>query len=375
MRRLGFAAVFLLAVILPVRAGGVSFDDGNASRWMTYYYVEKDTTLVGDYLHWLTGTSLLEKGNTEVPMTAFTATLFAENPSLVRGWVTTEPFEGKAKDLIEQALWQSGHADLIEAVFHEMPAYAREKPVPLLERPLKAPGDFDMIWAAFFASGNTAYPARLIDVLDEDYVFSGNKMLDKAYRASADWSLLSNMRQHELILRMVRRESEKRSGAVQANLKAKLAELDAERVPLPDCDGRFCGLLALISEENLKEFDKPWDQGPFLKMLDKAKAGDKVAIKLCFAQMTLSDDLRADVTYDITVRKPDGTIYAGADLKDIEALKQKVPVSAMVFDNKGILMLRFEDKDPRGTYTVAVVLKDNIGGKKLTLRKTIALTD
>lgn len=375
MRRLGLAAVFFLAVILPVRAGSVSFNDGNVSQWMTYYYVEKDTARVGGFLHWLADTSLLEKDRAVVPTTAFIATLFTENPALVRGWTESEPFKGKAKDLIEQALWLSGHADLIEAVFHETPAYAKEAAVPLLERPLKTPNDFDMMWAAFFASGNTAYPARLIDVLDENHVFTGDKTLDRIFRASADWSLLSNMRQHELILRMVRREAEKRSGAVQANLKAKLAKLESERYSLSSCDGDFCGLIALISEANLKEFDKPSDQGPELKLLDKAKVGDKIAIKLCFAQMTLADDLTADVTYDLTVLKPDGTPYGDIDTKNLEALKQKVPSSDSIFDNRAVVMLRFEDKDPRGPYAVIAVLKDNAGGKRLTLRQTVTLTD
>jgi hypothetical protein len=231
-----------------------------------------------------------------------------------------------------------------------------------------------MMWATFFATGNVEYPRRLIDLLDESAPITGDKVMDAVLRQTVAWSLSSNMRQHELILRMVKSESALRAGPVQQKLNEMLATLQSETKPLPSCNGDFCAMLVLIPEDNLKQFDKPSDQGVFLTQMSKAKPGDHIAIKLVFAGMELGSDLSADVSYDVKITAPDGTLYTTEQL-GLEALKKKVPLRFSMFDNGVLPIVRFEPKDARGAYTVSAEISDNIGHRKIALSQRVELTD
>jgi hypothetical protein len=374
MRRVAIVLVFTFAVLFPARAQFL--DDNNAAHWMTYYYVDKDVSHVGAFVHWVAGFDFTTHPNVSSPVTGFLIGIFADNPNLVRGWIADVAPNAGAKTAIERALWMSGHADLIAEVFHDTPDYVARTPPSLMTLSLDTPGIWDVMWAAFSATGNAEYPARLIDLLDDSKTFTGDQKIDAVYRRTVTWSIASNMSQHELILRMVRREAQRRTGQVQQKLKEMLSEVEAKRVAMPDCSGDFCAILSLISEENLKELDKPYHLAPVLTQLREAKVGDHVVVILSFAGMNLADDLSANVSYDLKTFRPDGAIYSGSDHKDIVALKRKVPQRFAVFDNRPMLiMLRFEPQDPRGTYRVEALVKDNISGMTLKLVKEITLKE
>ena len=197
-----------------------------------------------------------------------------------------------------------------------------------------------MMWGAFFASGDPAYPERLIDVLDPDTALSGNATLDLAYRGAAAWSLSSNMRQHDRVYEMIRRDAQQRTGVTQQLLLQMLAAY-ASKNAFPDHSGEFGAELVLISENELTEFSKPSDQGLHLDELDRIKPGQHVAIKLVFQGMALTNDLRADVTYDLKMTSPDGTIIQGFDKKGLEAFRRKIAVRFGIFDNSGVMNICF----------------------------------
>ncbi len=374
MRRAAILLVLCFAALVPARAQ--FFDDKNVSHWMTYYYVDKDVSHVGAFVHWLAGLDLAKKPNFSPPVTGFLIGVFTDNPNLVRGWVSDVAPNAEAKAAIERALWMSGHADLIKDVFHDTPDYVARQAPSLMTLSLETPGMWDVMWAAFTATGNVDYPARLIDLLDDSVTFTGDPKVDAVYHRTVAWSLASNMSQHELILRMIRKEVQKRTGPVQQKLKEMLTKVEAERVVMPDCDGDFCAMLALISEENLKELDKPYDQAPVLTELHEAKTGDHIAVTISFAGVGLADDLSADVSYDLKTIRPDGAIYDGGEHKNLVALKRKEPQRFSIFDNRPVMVLiRFEPQDPRGTYRVEAVVTDNISHKTVKLAKEITLKD
>ena len=161
MRRLTILLVVCFAVSVPARAQ--IFDDNTAAPWMTYYYVDKDVSHVGAFVHWFAGFNFSKNPNFAPPATGFLIGVFADNPSLVRGWVADVAPNAEAKAAIERALWMSGHADLIADVFHDTPEYAARPAPSLMTLALDTPGSWDVMWSAFSATGNTAYPARLID--------------------------------------------------------------------------------------------------------------------------------------------------------------------------------------------------------------------
>lgn len=197
MRRFAVLLVCFFAALMPARADEKPLDSGTASKLMTYYYVNKDTTQVGPFLAWLESSHVTDNENIAIPVTAFVAGVFAENPDKVQGWVTSVAFTGTTKEVIERALWYAGRGDLIGDALHDRVDYAGDKPVSLLDMPLETPGSFDMMWGMFMATGNVAYPARLINVLDESVAFTGDAKVDAIYRGAAVWSLQSNAEQHD----------------------------------------------------------------------------------------------------------------------------------------------------------------------------------
>ena len=373
MKRLAIVLILCLVGLVPARA---QFTDAKSvGSWMTYYYVDKDVSHIDAYVHWIAANDFSKTPNVAMPTTAFLAAVFGDNPARVRGWISDVAPNASAKDVIERALWLSGHADLIKDVFHDVPDYLTQKPPSFATWALTMPSSWDAMWAAFSSTGNTAYPARLVNLLDDSVTFTGNAKVDAVYRRTVAWSLSANAGQHELILRMLRQEAQKRTGPVQLMLKAMIAKAEAQHVAMADCDGDLCATLSLISEDNLKELAKPFDQAPVLTQLSQAKIGDRIAVDISFAGMALADDLSGDVVYDIKTIRPDGMLYGEAH-KDLVALKRKVPQRFFIFDNRpDLLIIRFEKQDPRGTYRIEVVVKDKIGGKSLKLAKDVTLKD
>ncbi len=373
-----FAALVLacVAMLSTVRAQASFPSDPKAvSRWMADFYVENDVAHIPNFLNWLQSNGMLTTNSgAQAPVSAFLTAVFSTNPALVRGWVSSITFTGNAKIAVENALWMSHHSDLISGVLHDEPDYVSHMPPSMLTMPLTTPDAFDMMWSSFFATGDVAYPRRLIDVLDPSYALGDNETMNAVLRGTAAWSLASNMRQHERIWRLIRDEASKRTGAVHDVLTTMLAGYNTENKPWPNQVGEFRAMLTLVSEDTLNEFEKTYGQGGTLTELSSARAGDHIVVKLTFAGMDLSDDLAANVTYDFKIITPNGSLYGGVDQKGLTALNNKVATRFLIFDNNPTPIFVFDPRSPRGAYTIEVTVHDNIGHHSLTLSKQITLT-
>jgi len=142
--------------------------------------------------------------------------------------------------------------------------------------------------------------------------------------------------------------------------------------PWPNQSGDFRAMLTLISEAELKEFDKPSDQSVDVHELDRARHGDHVAIKLTFTGVALTSDGSADVTYDFQIVPPGGS--GELDDKGLAVLKGKVPDRWGIFDNRRAPLLQFDPDYPPGTYKVVVTVTDNVAHRTLSMSKEIELT-
>jgi hypothetical protein len=140
----------------------------------------------------------------------------------------------------------------------------------------------------------------------------------------------------------------------------------------PNHSGEFGAMLTLISEDNLQEFAKPSDRPVNLRELDTARHGDHIAVKLTFTGMEVTRDRSADVTYDFRVVPPGGS--GTLEDRGLSVLKGKVPDRHVIFDNRRAPLIAFDPDYPLGTYTVTVVVTDNIGHRSLTMSKQIELT-
>lgn len=370
-------AAFILILVLGVSpALAASPPKPDYAQWMTYYYLHRDTAHMGDFLEWLQDSQLLEKKKNAVePVKGFLAAVFSENRTKAVGWVKGRAFTGGTAEALAYALWMSGNGKSVAGILAAVPDYVNTPPPELLSATLKNPSDLDRMWGAFFATGNTEYVGKVVDVLDEAMNLTGDGMKDMATRASAAWSLSSNMQQHELVRRKLQEERKTRPRMVQVIIEEFFDKFARDAKPFPAQHGDFSAMLLITDEKQLEEFKKPSSQGMHFNEMKTAKRGDIAAVKIVFAGMELSNDLQANVDFDLKVLAPDGSVYDKVDLKKLEALKKKVPVRFRVYDNSAFLKIRFEPKDMAGKYTIIAEIRDNVGKKHIPLTGEIELTE
>lgn len=196
------------------------FDD-----WLRYYYKEKDSSKIGFFLKGVQDNQFVDKKKDSIlPFSAFLSIVFTDNPTQVEGWMKSTVFTGHQKKSIQIALWLSGNTSLLKKIFPNARDFIEKPPVKLLDIKLRVPPDLDTMWGAFLASGNTDYIVKIIDVLDEKNELTGNEGLDTLTRQAAEWSLTSNMKQHELVKKLVHDEAEKRSGSMKKRLEKIMQE-------------------------------------------------------------------------------------------------------------------------------------------------------
>jgi len=139
--------------------------------------------------------------------------------------------------------------------------------------------------------------------------------------------------------------------------------------PLDDSEAHtstngFGAMLFLTEDEKMfANWDGPG--GPHFKPVSVARRGVPVCTVLIFVGAGLKSDGKADVTFDVVVRKPDGSIY-GKDKDMVGAQDQIDPAPRALQLARDYMGIRIEPKDPAGIYTVEVLVRDNV--KKVELR-------
>jgi hypothetical protein len=218
MKKLFLIFVLAFSIASPTFAQQSTPDD-RFGGWMTYYYKDKNSSQTGDFMKWLQTSQMLERNpNAILPIAAFLSVIFDDNPEKVSEWLKVDNFSGAAKKAIETALWLNGDAKLKE--FATKPEnYVRPSPVKLSEIKVESAAQLDGMWGGFFASGDPVYVKKIIGALELEGSLT---------QAAAEWSLASNMKQHELVNQIVQSEAKTRTGIV----KQKLDDLVAKAAPL-----------------------------------------------------------------------------------------------------------------------------------------------
>jgi hypothetical protein len=352
--------------------------DVKLAEAIVYYYVNKDPAALFPVFVALREPGAVGRtGLSRASLAGFLSMVFLQNRSRLEGWIGTgTTYPSDAKSVLVFALWQSGNADLIAPLFHEQPDFINAKPGNLYTLTPRSGVEMDLKWGAFFATGNPGFVAAMADALDVGRPLTGSRELDSAIRSTSATGLAMNMRQHEVLERYLRQRALEASGSYKQALLALLARREADYQPAPDHDGDFAGSIA-----TLKLPEKPDLQSPAIAGLDATKGpqtarrGETIGVTLLFSGMALADDLSADVSYDIKVTEPDGTIDPSSSQTGVAALKEKVPARFNVLDSRSTFSIHFEPGDKVGPYRIDVLLKDNIGGKKVALTRSIELLD
>ena len=142
----------------------------------------------------------------------------------------------------------------------------------------------------------------------------------------------------------------------------------------PDHNGAFSGMLIVIPQKEMTEFDKPSGSTRQLDRVAKAEPGAVLAIKLVFIGMKPDYYNQANVTYDLQVIAPDGKIYGDSDYKGLDALHGQLGDETGVFDNRNkVVLMQFEDQDMPGVYTIKATLHDNNAKLDLPIQSNVEL--
>ncbi|MFN8656955.1 MAG: hypothetical protein U0105_11500 [Candidatus Obscuribacterales bacterium] len=183
--------------------------DQDLNQWLTYYYLHPQPDLV------VPATLLAEKkgylsSETGGPYMAFLSRIFAQNPTMVGDWLKQlDSIPARDKPMLWTAIYWSHtkeSAAVLDQIAKSLPPKSQESLVEQIAKPpepiekvtISSPAVLDMLWGAFFATGDEKYVKRLISVLPWE---AQNKDLIKMQvGASARWSLTSNAEQHAKVL-------------------------------------------------------------------------------------------------------------------------------------------------------------------------------
>jgi len=364
--------VVVLFSPLMVEAGERKSLDPN---WMTYYYFHQEGGSLDDFLldtefseHVMANPSVAK------PLAAFLSEVFSKDHELAKAMATLD-FSSGVKSAVARSFWLARKDKLIIQLLGNTPEWSKQPPPSLSDLIVKSPADLDMLWGAFMASGEPVYIKKILAVLDDDKSLTGNELQDKLIRSSAQWSLGSNMMQHEKVNRIVKSEVDIAKGSLKESIEEIISKNAKKYKGLPNKVGDFSAFLLITDVAELKEFKKKSTKG--LQFVEKktVKRGEKVALKIIFSAMELSDDYNADVTFDLVMVDANGTVYNTLNLKDKVAMRHRTPVRYSIFNSAGYAILAFDKEDALGPYKITAKVYDNIAKKHIDLNKTLTLTE
>jgi hypothetical protein len=202
--------------------------------WLTFFYQHQRIDLLGEMVTRLDREGLLGKATARAPVVAFLSVLLRRADVRGEEWARSVDVGPRGREVLLEALWRAGMGPAAKriAVAQGLPSERFGQPPPeLLRMPLDAPGDLDMMWGAFMASGDVAFPRRILDVLDAPRA-AGETSQQAVLAKVARWSLASNARQHPVVLQMIRDEASRRTGTSKGFADEIVAEHAAP--PAPD---------------------------------------------------------------------------------------------------------------------------------------------
>lgn len=199
-----------------------------AGEWMAHYYEKPSPDQVTQWIRDASAEGAFEKTSARFPMMIFVSEVFKRHPEKTAQWckeLATLPAPNKAyvgwsfrnADVPAQdacirtqlGLSEEDQAKIFNAAHHD----------PLSKQPSK-PGDLDMLWAVFMATGSEAAVNRIIDVLGRPSPEKGTPgSLDMIMlKGAAKWSLSSNIRQHQRVAEIAKARRAMESGELQKEL-------------------------------------------------------------------------------------------------------------------------------------------------------------
>ena len=134
--------------------------------------------------------------------------------------------------------------------------------------------------------------------------------------------------------------------------------------------GNFGAQLYLIADEAFfQDWRKP--ETPTIAPVQLAVRGQPLYTAVIFYGEARDNKGLANVTYDLTVHRPDGSVYA--ERKPMIGWQNLAPDERELQLGRNYLAINIAPNDPAGIYAVDAVIHDNIGRVELPLKQTFVV--
>ncbi len=172
---------------------------------------------------------VLDRETTQAPIIAFLAQVFAQNSDKLSMWFKElSSLQEAHYDLVLRALWHSNMVQTnaflrtiadqsSEKVRDRVNELLRRTPLTPLNAPMVSPAVLDILWGAFFATGDEQYIERIISVLP--WLETKGNVDRLLIGGAAQWSLTSNAVQHQKVLNICQKQLRKQPKEVKAILQ------------------------------------------------------------------------------------------------------------------------------------------------------------
>lgn len=231
-RGLALGAFLFLGVIGSLRAAeppGVERLK-RLGQWMAHYYERPEPNDLPRWMQEISASGGLEKASARYPVMVFVSEVARDHPANVGAWceaLLTLPPSHRA---VFAWSFRNANAPQHERCQRGLPpdvvtSLRNAKPFLPLSRVPVTPGDLDMLWAAFMATGNEQPVNMIIDVLSRPLPERGASGSVEALlmNGAAKWSLASNAKQHPRVRLILEQRQAKASGLLRQQLDRLLA--------------------------------------------------------------------------------------------------------------------------------------------------------
>ena len=361
-----------------------TYQDASGNDWQDYYYFTKDPGKTPLHMQSLENSHILDKQpNLIVLNEYFLAAIFADNAGKLDEWFKDAAYSGKTRDVIEKALWRSGHADIVTGRFKDTPGYLNTAPAKPADMKPEDTEDLSALWGTFLATGDKQYVLKMLEIFKEAKPESDVTKTEEAglrlklYTLST-FVLADHMEHSELARRILVAAKPEQTPYIQSVIDsiAQLYRGMVEGYAFPKRDGEFSAILSVgLAQNTQDELKSHMPEGMYLKEVHKVKIGQKLMPLILFSGMELDENFKSDVVYDIALTGPDKKTYDALDKKDVPALNERTPLRFRYFDQQTKPLITFEAKDKPGTYVLNVVLKDRVSKKEIPLSASLELEE
>ena len=123
-------------------------------------------------------------------------------------------------------------------------------------------------------------------------------------------------------------------------------------------------------QEFFQEWVKP--ATPNITPVTIVPRGENIYTVIIFYGLTHDGADLSNVTYDVTVHRPDGSVYS--QYKDLIGWQGLAPQQAKTVElGRDHIAVNITDSDPAGLYTVDAVVRDNVSRVELPLKQTFVV--